>query len=64
MAAATAAGGKCVVGYEANGGFLTNSDITRDGRTLRALPTRDAVLPAICIILLSIRRGETISQLL
>jgi len=64
MVAATAAGGKCVVGYEANGGFLTNSDITRDGRTLRALPTRDAVLPAIGIILLSIREGQTISQLL
>src|SRR5262249_31318287 len=33
------------VGWEANGGFLTATNITRDFRTLRALPTRDAALP-------------------
>ena len=64
MVEASAGGGRCVVGYEANGGFLTNSDIARDGKTLGALPTRDAVLPAICVILLSIREGKPISQLL
>ena len=64
MVEASAGGGRCVVGYEANGGFLTNSGIARDGKTLAALPTRDAVLPMICIILLSIREGKTISQLL
>ncbi len=64
MVEASTAGGQCVVGYEANGGFLTNSDISRDGKTLIALPTRDAVLPMVCIILLSIREGKTISELL
>ncbi|MDP6634441.1 MAG: phosphomannomutase [Phycisphaerae bacterium] len=64
MVQAGAVGGKCVVGYEANGGFLTNSDITNDGKTLSALPTRDAVLPIVSVILLSIREGKTISQLL
>jgi phosphomannomutase len=39
-----------VVGYEANGGFLTDSDITLDGRILPALPTRDAVIVAVALI--------------
>ncbi|MDP7287824.1 MAG: phosphomannomutase [Phycisphaerae bacterium] len=64
MVEASDAGGKCVVGYEANGGFLTNSDLSRDGKTLTALPTRDAILPIVSVILLLIREGKTISQLL
>jgi phosphomannomutase len=36
-----------ICGWEANGGFLTGSDIARDGATLRALPTRDAILPIL-----------------
>jgi len=36
--------GKTRVGYEANGGFLLNSDIEINGKNLRALPTRDAVI--------------------
>ena len=38
-----------VVGYEANGGFLTASDITipDSGEILEALPTRDAALPVL-----------------
>ena len=53
-----------VVGYEANGGFLTNSDFPVGKKALRALPTRDAVLPILSIILLSIREKKTISGLL
>jgi len=64
MVEAAAAGAECVVGYEANGGFLTNSDLSRDGKTLTALPTRDAILPIVSVMLLSIREGRTISQLL
>jgi phosphomannomutase len=70
MVEATAAGGECVVGYEANGGFLTNSDILgSDGegelkKTLAALPTRDAILPIISVLLLSISKDQTVSQLL
>src|ERR1700760_4954062 len=37
METARAKGCNRVCGWEANGGFLTGSDITRDGRTLRAL---------------------------
>lgn len=39
-----------VVGYEANGGFLTDSAIERDGRILPALPTRDALIVAVTLI--------------
>jgi phosphomannomutase len=48
MAAARAKGREVICGWEANGGFLTGSDIRRNGKTLRALPTRDAVLPILC----------------
>jgi len=63
MNAATAAGGRRVVGYEANGGFLLNSHIEREGRTLRALPTRDAVLVILSILLLAKRQGQRVSEL-
>jgi phosphomannomutase len=53
-----------VVGYEANGGFLTATDIERDGRRLPALPTRDAVLVAVTILLASKEQGLPISGLL
>jgi phosphomannomutase len=63
MIQAAAAGAKCVVGYEANGGFLLNSDIERDGRHLRALPTRDAVIVMLGVLLLARRQKQTVSQL-
>lgn len=37
-------GVKNIVGYEANGGFLQENDITINGKTLEALPTRDAII--------------------
>ncbi|VGO12263.1 Phosphoglucosamine mutase [Pontiella desulfatans] len=64
MIEASFAGCKGVIGYEANGGFLTNSDFPINGKELRALPTRDAVLPVLCIILLSIQERKPISALL
>lgn len=39
-----------VAGFEANGGFLLGSDILVSGSLLTALPTRDAVLPALMVI--------------
>jgi len=63
MNAASAEGGRRVVGYEANGGFLLNSHIERQGRTLRALPTRDAVLVILSILLLAKRQGRRVSEL-
>ncbi len=50
MQALAARGLAPVVGYEANGGFLTASDIERQGRVLPALPTRDAVIVAVTLI--------------
>ena len=63
MNEATQSGAKVVVGYEANGGFLTNSDIDISGNTLGALPTRDAVVLLLGIILLADKEGKTIEQL-
>jgi phosphomannomutase len=39
-----------VAGFEANGGFLLGSDVQFNGQQLKALPTRDAVLPAIMLL--------------
>lgn len=64
MIEAVAKGAKCVVGYEANGGFLTNSVIIDQNRTLTALPTRDAVMVHLGILGLSIKKGIPVSALL
>ncbi|WP_298942620.1 phosphomannomutase [uncultured Psychromonas sp.] len=50
-----------VAGFEANGGFLLGSDITINHNRLTALPTRDAVLPAI--VLLASAKQVGVSQL-
>ncbi|RFC64153.1 phosphomannomutase [Fulvimarina endophytica] len=47
MAEALRAGHKRIVGFEANGGVLLGSDVSRDGRRLAALATRDAALPIL-----------------
>ncbi|MEM5481091.1 phosphomannomutase [Pseudoalteromonas fuliginea] len=39
-----------VAGFEANGGYLLGSDINVNGKTLSALPTRDALLPALLVL--------------
>lgn len=39
-----------VAGFEANGGFLLGSDVELNGKALKALPTRDAVLPALMVL--------------
>lgn len=41
---------KRIAGFEANGGFLLGSDIEYNGKPLSALPTRDAVLPALMLL--------------
>lgn len=40
-----------IAGFEANGGFLLGSDICFNGNVLKALPTRDAVLPFVVTLL-------------
>ena len=51
-----------VVGYEANGGFLTNSFFELYNKSLPPLPTRDAILPMLSLIILSKEKGISISQ--
>jgi phosphomannomutase len=60
--AQTDAGDK-VVGFEANGGFLLGSDIHQNGRTLMALPTRDAVLPMLALLCMARDQGLAVSSL-
>jgi phosphomannomutase len=63
MERALAKGCKRVCGWEANGGFLTGSDIDRNGRTLKALPTRDAVLPLLGALFASREKRMTLVEL-
>lgn len=39
-----------IAGFEANGGFLLGSDVQLNGKPLKALPTRDALLSGIALI--------------
>jgi len=52
-----------VVGYEANGGFLTASPIPLGDRVLAPLPTRDAALPIVAVLLSAVRTGKPLSRL-
>jgi phosphomannomutase len=63
MQSLTARGIAPVVGYEANGGFLIDSDIVRDGRRLEALPTRDAVIVAVAILAAANAARRPVSRL-
>ncbi len=50
MKEAARSGAEAIVGFEANGGVLLGSDIVRNGRSLKVLPTRDAMLPILCVL--------------
>ncbi|TMO67075.1 phosphomannomutase [Pseudoalteromonas aurantia] len=39
-----------IAGFEANGGFLLGSTLHYNGKLLEALPTRDALLPALIVL--------------
>lgn len=56
-------GSMTVCGYEANGGFLLGTDIAHEGQRLTALPTRDAVLPMIAVLVEAQRKGMTLATL-
>lgn len=55
--------GHPVAGYEANGGFLLGSGVLRDGKPLRPLRTRDAVLPMLLVLTAARRRSLPLSAL-
>ncbi len=52
-----------VVGFEANGGFVLGSRVEKEGRILEPLMTRDALLPILAVLALSIGKGKLISEL-
>jgi phosphomannomutase len=57
-------GGWNVFSWESNGGFLTGTDLQIGDVTLKALPTRDAVLPLLSVIHLIVKSGKNVSQFL
>jgi phosphomannomutase len=62
MAEAAGRGG-IVVGFEANGGVLLGSDVTRNGNTMTALPTRDALLPIVSVLAEVVATSRPLSTL-
>jgi phosphomannomutase len=52
-----------IVGWEANGGFLTGSDIALSSGTLAALPTRDSTLPILANLFAAAERRIPLSLL-
>jgi phosphomannomutase len=52
-----------VAGFEANGGFLLGTPVQEGERRLEALPTRDALLPALALMVAAVREGKPLSAL-
>ena len=52
-----------IVGWEANGGFLTASDISLGAGTLSALPTRDSTLPVLANLFAAAERKIGLADL-
>lgn len=50
-------------GFEANGGFLLGSNLVKDGKTLQALPTRDALLPFMVLASYTAKEKSSLSKL-
>jgi len=63
MNKATAAGETAVMGFEANGGVLTQSDFAVANGTLTALPTRDSFLPVLATLFLAKQRAKALSAI-
>ncbi|OIQ00227.1 MAG: phosphomannomutase [Zetaproteobacteria bacterium CG2_30_46_52] len=53
-----------VVGYEANGGFLSATPLVKNAKTLSALPTRDALIVPLTVLGTAIAAKQSISALL
>ena len=63
MEALAADEGVCVVGYEANGGFLTQTAAQVNGVSLSPLPTRDSTLPILLALTAAKESGAPVSAL-
>jgi len=58
------ASGKRVVAWEANGGFLLGSSLALGEKVLKALPTRDAVLPILGALSFAKQRQRDLASLM
>lgn len=63
MAKALDEGSQRVVGFEANGGFLTASPFIYDGATIEPLPTRDCFLPIMAVLIMARREKRSLAQM-
>jgi phosphomannomutase len=63
MIGAAGKGRRRICGWEANGGFLAGSDIEKNGRVLKKLATRDAMLPILCVLFAAREQGTTLAEL-
>lgn len=63
MSAAASGGESRVVGYEANGGFLSASPLLFQGEALSPLPTRDAALVIVSLLARVARSKQPLSAL-
>ena len=59
-----AKGNSHIVAWEANGGYLTGSDLSINSGVIEALPTRDAMLPILCVLHASVQKQQSLSQML
>ena len=50
------------IGFEANGGTFVGDGVHARGAALPPLPTRDAVLPLLCVLGLAAAKGQTLAQ--
>ena len=63
MELARGAGKQRVCGWEPNGGFLTGSEIERNGGVLPPLLTRDAILPILGVLFAATESGLSLVEL-
>ena len=52
-----------VVAWEANGGYLTGSELTLKNGRLAALPTRDAILPILSVLNASVGSKQSLYEM-
>ena len=63
MNEAVAAGETAVAGFEANGGTLTATPFTVNGKTLAPLPTRDSLMPVLAVLALAAAESRALSTI-
>lgn len=64
LASEQEAEGETVAGYEANGGFLLQTPVVKNGKQLDALPTRDAVIVILSLLVAAHESSRPVSMLL